>query len=458
MTLRLRLMLIIGTSFTLLWVITSIWMFYDLRNEFRDALDERLAASARMVAGLVAQMPETAESPNYSSRGVVDIAARDGIACEIRLQGGALLARTHGSPSGLSLVTTGFSTRTINGQQWRSYTLEQGGKRVTTADRVVKREALLREIIVATALPFLIAMAGSLIVLWFGIRRGLSPLESIRSALAASKPEAIEPLPETRTPAELTPLVHTINLLLRRTQHAIARERRFTGDAAHELRTPLTAIKTHIQVARLSDDADKTTALEQAEASVQRLQHTLEQLLTLARLEGPFSFGGEAAPDGSTVARLAIDEVSHEARQRIHLEATEGHHALAVPTSLAVTAVRNILDNALRYSADDQPVTLRVIESGMAVLFEVVDQGPGMTTDDRHDAVRRFWRKGNGQGSGLGLSIVDAIVNRYGGSFQLMPGLEYGTVAQIRLPTTQNDPAKADAAALAKASSNAGYR
>lgn len=437
MTLRLRLMLIIGSSFTLLWVATSFWMFHDLRNEFRDALDERLAASARMVAGLVAQMPETAESPNSIPRNVVDIAAKDGIACEIRLQGGSLLARTHGSPSGLSLVTTGFSTRTINGQQWRSYTLEQGGKRVTTADRVVKREALLREIIMATALPFLIAMAGSLIALWFCIRRGLSPLASIRSALAVSKPEAIEPLPETRIPAELTPLVHTINLLLNRTQHAIERERRFTGDAAHELRTPLTAIKTHIQVARLSEGADKTTALEHAEEGVQRLQHTLEQLLTLARVEGPFSFGSEASVDGLAVAKLAINDVPYEGRKRITLEATGGNHALAVPSILAVTAVRNILDNALRYSPDDQPVTLRVAESGTSVLFEVIDQGSGMTTDNQHDAVRRFWRKGSGQGSGLGLSIVDAIVNRYAGSFRLMPGREYGTVAQIKFPTTQ---------------------
>ena len=434
MTLRLRLMIIIGASFTVLWTVTSVWMFYDLRNEFRDALDERLAASARMVAGLLAQMPQAADAANAPSRSAVDIAAKDGIACEIRLQSGPLLARTHGSPSGLNLVTTGFSTRTINGEQWRSYTVEQSGKRITTADRVAKREALLREIILATGLPFLIAMVGSLIVLWFCIRPALAPLESIRAALAISKPEAIEPLPETRVPAELTPLVHTINLLLNRTQLAIERERRFTGDAAHELRTPLTAIKTHIQVARLSEGTDKAAALEHAEEGVQRLQRTLEQLLTLARVEGPFSFGGEAALDGTTVAKLAIDDVPRDARKRIHLEATGGCHTLAVPTSLAVTAVRNILDNALRSSAGGEPVTLKVCESATSVLFEVIDQGSGMTTGDYHDAVRRFWRKGGGQGSGLGLSIVDAIVNRFGGSFQLKPGLEYGTVAQIEFP------------------------
>ena len=84
MTLRLRLMIIIGASFTVLWTVTSVWMFYDLRNEFRDALDERLAASARMVAGLLAQMPQAADAANAPSPGAVDIAAKDGIACEIR--------------------------------------------------------------------------------------------------------------------------------------------------------------------------------------------------------------------------------------------------------------------------------------------------------------------------------------------------------------------------------------
>ncbi|MGE5622632.1 MAG: sensor histidine kinase N-terminal domain-containing protein, partial [Bacillota bacterium] len=252
MTLRLRLMAIIGLSFTLLWGAASIWMFLDMRNNFRAALDERLAASARMVAALVAQLPDTPGPAAAAPQSVLDLAARDGVACEVRLMPGGLVARTQNSPPELGMATSGYSTRMMRGELWRSYTLEQGGKRVTTADRVDKRRALLRNVLLAMAVLFLIAMLGSLIVLWLGIRRGLAPLETIRQALAIRNPDATDPLPAAKLPAEIAPLVHTINLLLARTQSAIERERRFTGDAAHELRTPLTAVKTHLQVARLT--------------------------------------------------------------------------------------------------------------------------------------------------------------------------------------------------------------
>lgn len=434
MSLRLRLLAIIGLSFTILWGTASVWMLVDLRTEFRDALDERLAASARMVAGLAAQLPPSAQSSELTSQTVLDVAAKDGVACEIRMLGGGLMARTHDSPNGLGLATSGFSTRIINGQHWRSYTLEQGGKRVTTADRIDRREALLHNVVLATAVPFLIAMTGSLVVLWFGIRRGLRPLESIRRALDERKADALDPLPETRVPAELTPLVQTINLLLDRTRSAIERERGFTGDAAHELRTPLTAIKTHIQVARLSHGEDAVTALDHAEQGVHRMQRTLEQLLTLARVEGPFSFENGETASSIEIATLARNELHPGLRNRVVLDNSNSKRAVTIPSVLAVTAIRNILDNALRYSPQDAPVTLHLRESEGFVCFSIRDEGVGISEHARDHAIRRFWRQGAGQGSGLGLSIVDAIVKRYGGDFELVARPEGGTLAEIRLP------------------------
>ncbi|MEC4718372.1 MULTISPECIES: ATP-binding protein [Noviherbaspirillum] len=439
MTLRLRLMVIIGVSFTLLWSVTSVWMFLDVRAEFRDALDERLAASARMVAGLVSQLPEVQGAPSSVPQAMLDVATRDGVACEVRMQRGGLIARTHNSPQGLGMVTSGYSTRTIDGLEWRSYTLEQGGKRVTTADRVDKRLALLRNIMLATVVPFIVAMLGSLVVLWFGIRRGLEPLEFIRQALADRKPDAATPLPAAKLPAELVPLIETINLLLGRTQSAIERERRFTGDAAHELRTPLTAVKTHIQVARLTTNDEQTAmSLEHAEEGVQRLQHTLEQLLTLARVEGPFSFEGEKTASAFEIAQIALNEIPPEPRKRIVIDTVNEQNGLALPPVLVVTALRNLLDNALRYSPSDSPVILRLSSSKDTFCFSVLDLGPGMDELDRDRAAHRFWRKGTGQGSGLGLSIVEAIARRFGGSFRLVKRMEDGMMAQIELPLVKS--------------------
>ena len=433
MTLRARLLLILGLSLTVLWTVASVWMLIDLRHEFRSALDERLAASARMVAGLVVQLPQTPLSASSPPRRVVDLLAQDGVACEVRLQRGGVLARTHNSPADLGFTSSGYSTRTIQGMRWRSYTLEQDGMRITTADRVDRRKALLQDIIVAAAVPFLIAMAGSLLALWLGVRHGLAPLVSITTALAERDPIALQRLPDTQVPDELRPLVSTINSLLDRIQRAMERERRFTGDAAHELRTPLTAVKTHIQVARLANGGSETaTALVHAEEGVLRLQGTIEQLLMLTRVDGAQSFDGEDEASASAIAGMAMDRIPVEQRSRITLRDLGVIRKPAVPTVLAVTAVRNIIDNALRYSPPGKSIILTLSESNDKVIFTVDDEGLGMSEADCAKALERFWRKGRGHGSGLGLSIVAAITERYSGDFALRSRPEGGLRAAIR--------------------------
>ncbi len=435
MTLRLRLLLTIGASFALFWTLSSAWMLVDLRAEFRDTLDERLAASASMVAALVADAPLL--TLKASSRAIPYLSRNDGVACEIRLlRGGDIVGRTQNSPQRLGVAKPGYRTRTIDGVAWRSFTLEQNGVGITTADRLQRRQQLLQDIVLATFVPFAIAMVATLLALWLAIRRGLLPLESIRGALAARAPDALQPLPEHGLPGELAPLVATVNTLLERIERALGRERRFTGNAAHELRTPLTAVKTHIQVARLAGggpEADRSLA--HAEEAVGRLHSTIDQLLMLSRLEGPFSFeDGERVNAGAAVQAILKQFNPAQARRVAVMDEGGSGATLMVPASLATVALRNVLDNALRHGASDKPVTLRLRRAERAVSFVVEDQGAGMDAQDIGQAAQPFWRKGPGHGSGLGLSIVDAIVTRYGGSWELAPGAGGGLVARITLP------------------------
>jgi signal transduction histidine kinase len=434
-TLRLRLLLTIGASFALFWTVSSVWTLIDLRSEFRDALDQRMAASARMVAALVADSPNlTSSSPTRSPAPY--LVRTDGVACEIRLLRGGVVGRTQNSPEDLGLVAPGYRTRTIDGVAWRSYTIEQNGVRITTADRVERRHQLFRDIALATFVPFLIAMVATLIALWIAIRRCLQPLERVRGALAVRAPDALQPLPEEGLPRELAPLVSTVNCLLSRLASTIERERRFTGDAAHELRTPLTAVKTNLQVARMSRDGPDTgTALVHAEQGVRRLQSTIDQLLMLARVEGSASFDEDEQLEARAVVEQAVAQLPcpNAGRIRIVDEGGAGW-MLRVPASLASTALRNILDNALRHGAADAPVILRIKPGERAVSFAVEDQGAGMDETDIGKAGQRFWRKGGGQGSGLGLSIVNAIVTRYDGSWKLQRRSCGGLTARVTLP------------------------
>lgn len=436
MSLRIRLLLTIGVSFTLFWGLSSLWMLVDLRREFRSALDERLEASARMVAVLVADYPKlTNPAPVLRS---LPLARHESVVCEIRLLQGEIVGRTANSPQRLGLAPVGFSTLTVDGVAWRRYTMEQHGLRVTTADRLDRREQLLHGIALASFIPFAIAIVASLLALWFGIRRGLLPLESIQHALASRAPDALQPLPEKGLPAELVPLVGTVNALLWQIERAMKRERRFTADAAHELRTPLTAVKTHIQVARMAGGGSHTeTALEHAEEGVRRLHSTIDQLLTLARVEGPFSFDGDEQIDAGAALEGALSQLPNHGTARVKILDEGGAcMRLLIPASLTLIALRNVLDNAVRHASHQTSVVARISRTDGAVLFVIENEGDKISEADASQAAQRFWRKGRGLGSGLGLSIVDAIVTRYSGTWGLYPRSGGGVVVRLSLPAS----------------------
>lgn len=445
-SLRTRLLLIIGVSLVALWTAVAAWMLMELRVELRSAMDDRLAASARMVAGLASQFPAATLQKEAPQPSLLDVVARDGLACEVSLLRGEVsthkVARTAASPD-MDEVGLGYSTRMFGGKLWRTYVLQHGDLRIATADRIDVREAMLRDVGLAAAVPFAVALLGSLLAVWFGIGRGLAPLERLRSVLADRRPDDDSALPQQQVPRELSPLVTTIGRLLERVRTTIARERRFTGDAAHELRTPLTAVKTHLQVLRLAlgrePDADVADALAHADQGVLRMQRSLEQLLMLARLEAEDA-GLCGTSDADEAARQAVGEVEalHRSPGRIGWQEGGIAAAVAVPDVLLVSALRNLLDNAVRATPGNHPIELQVErEAGAAsqVLFRVLDRGRGMTGQECAEAARRFWRRGRpGEGSGLGLSIVQAIADRYGGTLRLLPRDGGGLCAELQLP------------------------
>ncbi|MFC5495906.1 ATP-binding protein [Caenimonas terrae] len=445
-SLRVRLLGIIGASLLVLWTLVAVWMFIDLRSQMRAALDQRLAASARMVAALVGQLPATPGPARPPAGPLLDVVARDGLACEVSLLRGEVMpetvARTASSPR-MAEVAPGYSTQTFGGKQWRTYVLQQGGIRVATADRLDVREGLMRDIGLAAAVPFAVALAGSLLLLWFAIGRGLAPIEAIRRQLARRRPDDDAALAPTAVPAELSPLVGTIGHLLERVRGVIARERRFTDDAAHELRTPLTAVKTHLQVLGLALERDPVgpavaQSLAHASEGVLRMQRTLEQLLLLARLDGDLdSQDGEQADAYEAAGQAVRDaEAGSGNPGRVRLAAAAGPLAVAVPPMLLVSALRNLLDNALRYAPDGSPVLLEIdAADGNRIRFTVLDRGPGMTPAECAQAVERFWRRSRTPlGSGLGLSIASTIAMRYQGEVRLAPRPGGGLRAELILP------------------------
>jgi len=439
MSLRLRLLLLIGVSLSLLWGGMAWWMQHNLERQLRISLDQRLVMAAEMVAGLVAENPALwqAAAARGLPQGRLGIAAplgANGLVCEISSVRGQVVGATPGVPAaGLPTSGRGFSERLINGRPWRTFTVAAHGMVITTADLLAERRNLMSNVMLAAALPFAVSLVGGLLVLWLGAGRALLPLERLRQMLAQRAPDALDPVPAVDTPRDLQPFLATLNDMLHRISATFSRERRFTSDAAHELRTPLTAIKLHLQVLRLSRSEDAAVALDHAQEGVARMQHTMEQLLTLARVEGPCSWDDEEGAEAAQVARLAMRDAAASDAQRITLDERDAGMRLALPQALAVTALRNLLDNALRHGPPQGCVQLTLEANGEQACFIVRDAGPGMAEQELARATERFWRRGEG-GSGLGLSIVLAIATRVNGTLALRSHPDGGLEARLSLP------------------------
>ena len=437
MSLRARLLLTLGLTLALLWGIAAAWLMRDLEEKFVDTLDQRLAQSARMVAGLVLQLPidvwQNAKQP------VLSIPSIEGLACQVHSPTGEIMARTHADMDNiLAPGEKGHAYRQAGGVTWRVFTYERDGIVITTADRMDERNLLLNDVVRLAVVPFIVALVGSMIALWLGIWRGLAPLTRLRESLANRHPDALAPIATYGLPKEIRPLIDTLNGLLARIQQTIIREQRFTNDAAHELRTPLTAIKTHLQVARRVEGSAAMDSLNHAEEGVGRLNSTLDQLLTLARVEGRIRFDDGEASHVAEVAENAIADTHEPHLERFVLPPRWPEATLAMPRELAVTALRNLLDNALRHGSSDMPITLDVQwEPGESFLtFIVSDQGPGVDEATLKQITQRFWRASKQQGSGLGLAIVTAIAERFGGEVTFVSPTEGGFTARLVVPVT----------------------
>lgn len=433
MSLRTRLLLTLGLTLALLWGVAAAWLLNDLQKTFVAALDQRLAQSARMVAGLVHQLPE--DVWEQSTMNTLSIPPIEGLACQVHSPRGEIIARTHANMEDvLAPGQHGHTYRQEGDTVWRVFTYERGGLVITTADRMDERKLLLNGMVRVAVVPFIVALIGSLIALWVGVWRGLAPLSRLRASLASRHPEALAPVSTYGVPKEIKPLINTLNHLLTRVQQTLVREQRFTNDAAHELRTPLTAIKTHLQVAQRAEGRAAQEALNQAEAGVVRLAHTLDQLLTLARVEGRMRFDDGEPSDVVHVIELAVaDSAAAPGQCQWPNELPDVY--LAMPRELAITALRNLVDNALHHGPHGVPITLTAEPKHSDIIFTVHDQGPGVDEETLAQLTQRFWRASKQQGSGLGLAIVAAITERFGGDVRFENAPSGGFYAHLRVPT-----------------------
>lgn len=439
--LRWQLLWRIGIAVLLMWLLLAPWLLMSVQKEMQNTLDNRLAASAKMLMSLMSQYDLDPLVNGGQRNALFDPADNPDLpatlACKVANVAGDIIAVSHDAPHKVLTTTQqGYQNRMQDGEPWRVFNLSQGGLTITTAERLETRDTLMRSVVIAAGLPFFLSLAGTLAVVWFGILHGFKPLHSLSQNMAKRNTEDLTSLVWEQRPAEVRPLVDEINRLLQRMQQSLLRERRFTGDVAHELRTPLAGIKTQLQVARLTDGGKAMHALLQAEKATDRLQRTLDQLLLLARVEGDGQLAQSTRLPVAEINNMALSDVQHLARQReVTLRCNEHvDESLQAPAILISAALRNLLENAIRHAPENTVVTLSTTLQDGQFCWTVEDEGPGVSEELLSELTRRFVHGHHNDGSGLGLAIVDAIVRRFKGELQIKNGTEKGLLVTICIP------------------------
>lgn len=343
-------------------------------------------------------------------------------------EGSLLLASASVPEVPLANFAAGLSRTDINGDRWHVFTQRlSNGDWLMVAEGARAREELVHGAALAVVTPFLVAVPLALLLMTLVIRAGLRPLSSLQRAVRSRDSSNLQPLQTSASNvAELAPLERAINGLMEQVMAALAREQRFTADAAHELRTLLTVLKLHAHnAANLKSREDIEASLAQLQAGVDRATRMVSQLLSLARLD-PQDAGAlkQEAVLLPVVRQVLADLTPMAERRRQNLECEGVAPSLSVLLRREALDIllRNLVENALRYSPAGTDVSVSAMTVGDRVQITVEDEGEGVSAEQAERVLERFYRgHQDGQGAGLGLSIVSRILTLAGGDLLFMP-------------------------------------
>lgn len=418
LSLRVRLTLIFLILASVTWLLSSFVAWKQTTDNVDELFDTQLMLFAKRLSTLdlneINAADRMAQTPNKLKHGHVD---DDALTFAIFTHDGRMVLNDgdNGEDIPYSYQREGFADGQLVGDkdQWRFVwmTSPDGKYRIVVGQEWEYREDMALAIVAGQLIPWLVALPIMLIIMMVLLGRELAPLNKLALALRMRDPDSEKPLNATGVPSEVRPLVESLNQLFARTHAMMVRERRFTSDAAHELRSPLTALKVQTEVAQLSDDdpqARKKRCFNYITGSIA----LLVWLINCSLYRGwthwiTFRTSRRSLED---LLQSSVMDIYHTAQQaKIDVRLTLNAHGIkrtGQPLLLSLL-VRNLLDNAVRYSPQGSVVDVTLNADN----FIVRDNGPGVTPEALARIGERFYRP-PGQtatGSGLGLSIVQRI-------------------------------------------------
>jgi two-component system sensor histidine kinase QseC len=441
-SLRHLLLLLVSVVILLIWGTAAALSYRQARHEVKELMDDQMAQSAALI------LAQATHNPAYLADLVSETAQLLGASKQqnilplefsISRGDGSLLVRSPHGPTSAFQPELGYANIDHEGERWRSLVMATPDDhyRIQVAQSIRLRNEEALEIATKTVLPLALFIPILLGLVYWSVRRGLRPLDDLAAQVATRSSDNLRGLDDNQAPLEVKPLVTALNRLLRRLAETLANERRFTADAAHELRTPLAAVKIHAQVALASRDEAQRHALQQVVSGTERATRLVEQLLRLARLDPLARLPDPCPIDLGSLARELTEQARQIANGRrgdLQIDIPTGKIFVDGSVDLLEVALRNLLDNALRYSAPGTQVSVFACIDHGSPVCGVRDNGPGVAEADLPRIIERFYRGRDTttEGSGLGLAIVRRIAELHGARLEVQNLSSGGFLAQLR--------------------------
>ena len=337
-----------------------------------------------------------------------------------------------------TVVDTSFA-----GQRWRAlnYVDTDRGMSIQVAESIQGRFNIAEEIVNATLLPILFGVPILIGLTWGIVSMGLRHLLTLARAVALRGTDNLEPINMPGTPSELHPVLASMNNMLEQLAGSFEREKRFASDAAHELRTPISALKVNVYNLRtqMADSAD----LQGLANSLDRMTHLIDQLLLLYRTSSEnLRTDFESVNLNRLCQEVVRDRYTRIQQRQQDIELT-AEDLSVLGNQFALSAlVANLVDNASKYTPEGGHIRLEVTSSNEGVCLVVEDSGIGISPNLRERVKDRFFRVNTGskvQGCGLGLSIVQHVVNLHHADFEITDSsFETGTRVAVHFPINRD--------------------
>ena len=445
-SLRWRLLALVSVA-TLLGLAAAASLSYrQARHEVEELMDGQLAKTAQLMLAQAQQDPDfLARLPGLvaEQRGLRARRGQLTLEYQVGRPDGTILVRSANAPTSGFDAPLGFLNVSHANHPWRSLVLDttDGQYRIQVAQSIPGRDREALEIARKTVLPLGIILPLLLVAIYFSVRIGLRPLNRLADEVLSRSPENLSPLVGRPMLREVQPLVAALNRLFFRVNGSLENERRFTADAAHELRTPLAAARVQTQVAMLSTDMDKRNhALAQTLAGLDRATRLVEQMLRLARLDPLAALPDPTALDLSQLTRDVVASVRDTTKKcAIEVDIDDEKVVVEGVPDLLQVALRNLVDNAVRYSPEGSRITVTLQHENGQPVLSVADNGPGVSETELPRLVERFYRSPEvvAEGSGLGLTIVHRIAELHGARLELANRTGGGLEARLCWNSTE---------------------